>query len=137
MNFPKNLPRKCSLCLLATVLSAGGPIASEAAEIIDIGDRNQIFIDGRYLAATRNARIVACPPRKTYERCLSGWLRAYETILPVDGTFRGFHALSKDGVNWRRVTPGPRPNRTTCWGSTTGRNIRSWILPLRQASATR
>jgi len=108
-NFPRDLPHKCSLCLLTTVLSACLPIATEAAEIIDIGDRNQIFIDGRYLAATRNVRIVACPPRKTYERCLSGGLRAYETILPVDGTFRGFHALSKDGACWRKVKPGTEP----------------------------
>ena len=109
MNFPRNLPHKCSLYLLATVLSACVPIAIEAAEIIDIGDRNQIFIDGRYLDSSQNVGIEVYPPIKTYEHCLSGWLRAYETILPVDGTFRGFHALSKDGACWRRVKPGTEP----------------------------
>ena len=110
MNFSRSLSRKCSLFILATVLSACLPIATEAAEIIDIGDRNQVFIDGRYLAATHSARIVACPPRKTNERCLSGGgLQAYGTILPVDGTFRGFNALSKDGANWRRVAYGTVP----------------------------
>jgi hypothetical protein len=90
--------------LLAAVVEVRGA-SDDPAKPIDIGDRNQVFIDGRYLAAARDVRIVVCPPRKTYERCLIG-LHPYDTILPVDGTFRGFHALSKDGVHWRRVEPG-------------------------------
>ncbi len=84
-------------------------IAQQGGEIVDIGDRNQVFIDGRYMDSTEGCRIVLCPPRKTYEQCLSGWLHTYVTIFPVDGTFRGFHALTKDGVNWRRVAPGTAP----------------------------
>ena len=84
--------------------------------IVDIGNRNQVFIDGRYMDCTEGCRIVVCPPRKTYGQCRTTTLRGrlpwnpfYVTILPVDGTFRGFHALSKDGATWRRVEPGTAP----------------------------
>ncbi len=93
--------------LIVSCIHSG--VAQQEGEVVDIGNRNQVFIDGRYMDSTEGCRIVACPPRKTYEQCLSGWLRAYETILPVDGTFRGFHALSKDGIHWRRVDPGTEP----------------------------
>ena len=72
----------------------------------DIGDRNQVFIDGRYLDSATDVRITVNQPVKTYEQCLVGDLRGYETVLETDGTFRGFHALTKDGVRWRRGAAG-------------------------------
>ncbi len=105
------------LLIVSCIQSAG---AQQEGEVVDIGNRSQIFIDGRYLESAENVRIVACLPRKTQERCLAskpywvavkrgGWLHAYATILPVDGTFRGFDALTKDGANWRRVDRGTAP----------------------------
>ena len=106
--------------------------ADEAAKPIDIGDRNQVFIDGRDLAATRNVRIVACPPRKTYERCLTG-VHPYGTILPVDGVFRGFDALSKDGTHWREVAPGTKPESDDLVGLV-GKQPHPFVDPIAPAS---
>ncbi len=106
---------------LCVVTSGARGADGEAAKPIDIGDRNQVFIDGRYLAAKRNVRIAVCPPRKTYERCLTG-MHPYETILRVDGVFRGFHALSKDGVRWRRVEPGTKPESDDLLGLVEGQS---------------
>lgn len=96
--------------ILGGTIGTACAAADDASKPIAIGDRNQVFIDGRFLATQRNVRIAVCPPRKTYEQCLTG-LHPYDTILPVDGTFRGFHALSKDGAHWRRVEPGTRPEQ--------------------------
>ncbi len=84
-------------------------VAQQVGEVVDIGNRSQVFIDGRYLESTEGCRIVVCPPQKTYERCLKGLRHVYVRILPVDGTFRGFNALTKDGANWRRVYSGTAP----------------------------
>ncbi len=109
-----------------TIACLAGPAAAENGRTdrpIAIGDRNQVFIDGRYLAQRQNARIVVCPPKKTNETCLVGGLRGYETILPVDGVFKGFHALSKDGASWRRVTPGDEPEADDLVGLYNGKPI--------------
>ena len=92
-----------ALLVLAVVpcVKATGPL--------DVGNRNQVFIDGRYLESARNVRITVCPPVKTNEKCLEGKFGAYDSILPVDGVFKGFHALTKDGTHWRRVRPGVEP----------------------------
>lgn len=96
---------------------------SQKGRAIDIGDRNQVFIDGRYLAQRQNVRIVVCPPKKTNEKCLVGGLRGYETILPVDGVFKGYHALSKNGATWRRVKPGDEPEADDLVGLYNGKPI--------------
>ena len=78
---------------------------------MDIADRNQVFIDGRYLASAKNVRIVVCQRVKTNEICLRGQLGGYSAIMEPDGLFRWYQALTKDGVHWRRVsgwvTPEP------------------------------
>lgn len=81
-----------------------------AAEVLDVGDRNQVFIDGRFLQRASNVRIVVCPPKKTNEICLRGNLGGYSSIMKPDGVFRGFSALTKDGVHWRRVPSGTLPD---------------------------
>jgi len=98
-----------SLCLLATVFSACGSIAVGAAEAIDIGDRNQIFIDGRYLDSAQNVKIEVCKPIKTNHKCLVGSLGGYSSIIKPDGKFRMWNALTKDGVTWRRVSGATQP----------------------------
>ena len=109
MEIPRNPPRKCVLCLLAMVLSAYLPVATRAAEIVDIGDRNQIFIDGRYLDSTKNVTIEVCRPIKTNHKCLVGQLGGYSSIGKPDGKLRLWNALTKDGVTWRRVSGGTLP----------------------------
>lgn len=106
---PKTLPQIISSCLLAAALSACLPIATEAAETIDIGDRNQIFIDGRYLESAKNVDIEVCKPIKTNHKCLVGRLGGYSSIGKPDGKLKWWNALTKDGVNWRRVSSGTLP----------------------------
>jgi hypothetical protein len=95
----------------AVVLLVAGavPCSVDAAEVVDVGDRNQVFVDGRYLASKKNVSIVVCRPTKTNEKCLRGNLGGYSSIMTPDGVFRGFHALTKDGIKWRRVTVGTMP----------------------------
>ncbi len=107
--------------LIVSCIHSG--VAQQEGEVVDIGDRNQVFIDGRYMDSTEGCRIVVCPPRKTYEKCLEGLQSAYVTILPVDGTFRGFHALTKDGANWRRVGSGTAPEPDDVLGLKNGVSV--------------
>ena len=85
------------------------PSAAAAAEVLDVGERNQIFIDQRFLDRASNVRIVVCTPKKTNEKCLHGNLGGYSSLMEPDGVFRGFSALTKDGVHWRRVASGAVP----------------------------
>ena len=99
--------------LLWAVATNAAPARDPHGGVLDIADRNQVFIDGRFLQEQRNVRIVVCPPAKTREKCLVGQgmkvLRGYGNIMAVDGVFRGFDALSKDGSQWRRVKKGTQP----------------------------
>lgn len=87
--------------LLIPLLCAG----VEGAEApLDIGDRNQVFIDGRFLTETENVRIVTCPPVKTNEVSLKGKLGGYSSLITPRKDFRWYSALSKDGIHWRRTS---------------------------------
>ncbi len=79
------------------------------AEVLDIGDRNQVFIDGRFLEEAESVKLKVCPPKKTDEQCWHGSIGGYSQIMEPDGVFRGFYALTKDGTNWRRSKPGELP----------------------------
>jgi len=84
--------------------------SNEMSDTIYIGEQRQIFIDGRYLQQKENVRIIVNPPVKTHEKCLvDGLSRPYGNIMEVDGLFRGFDALSKDGTNFRQVERGTEP----------------------------
>ena len=106
---PHRLSRHVIVGLFALVFSVCLPLAAETAEPIDIADRNQVFLDGRFLDRAENVRIVVCRPKKTNEKCLVGRLGGYSSIMEPDGVFRGFVALTKDGVHWRRVPGGTLP----------------------------
>lgn len=69
---------------------------------LDIGDRNQVFIDGRFLESANNVRIAVCEPIKTNEHCLVGELGGYSSLVEVRPDFLWYSALTKDGVHWRR-----------------------------------
>ena len=109
MIVPRNLPQIASPFLLAAIMAASAPIAVRATEFIDIGDRNQVFIDGRYIESAKNVSIEVCRPIKTNDRCLVGSLGGYSSIIKPDGKFRWFSALTKDGINWRRVSGSVQP----------------------------
>ncbi len=106
--------------LIASCIHSG--VAQQEGEVVDIGSRNQVFIDGRYMDSTEGCRIVLCPLRKTYEKCLVGpFPKSYATLFEVDGVFRGFHALTNDGTNWRRVAVGTPPEPDDILGAYFGR----------------
>jgi len=117
-----------ALVIVAAELSVG-LLADEKvqAPVLDIGGRNQVFIDGRYLHKKHNVRIVVCPPTKTNEKCLVGQgmkvLRGYGNVMVVDGVFRGFTALSKDGTNFRRVEKGTSPEPDDIVGYVNGMSV--------------
>jgi len=71
---------------------------------MDIGGRNQVFIDGRFLEDADGVRICVCPPIKTNEKCLVGHLGGYSSLVEPHEGFRWYTALTKDGVHWRRVS---------------------------------
>ena len=126
----KYLPSFVTLVTLFTAagMSVGLPAAPNALPAtIDVGDRNQVFIDGRYLHEKQNVRIVVCPPAKTNEKCLVGEgmkvLRGYGNIMSVDGEFRGFDALSKDGAQFRRVKKGTLPETDDIVGYVNGKAV--------------
>ena len=95
--------------------------------VLDVADRNQIFIDERFLQEKQNVRIVVCPPTKTNEKCLVGrsWTdrQGYGNIMAVDQTFRGFDALSKDGVHWRQVKKGTEAEPSDVVGYIDGMSV--------------
>ena len=105
------------LCTFPILTAPPGPTTH------DIGSRNQVFIDGRYLDSATNVRISVNQPVKTFDKCLVGNLRGYDTVLPVDGTFKGYHALTKDGVYWRRVRPGTPPEADDILGLYDGQRV--------------
>ena len=95
--------------------------------MLDIGTRNQVFIDGRFLAERENVDIVVQQPLKTGERnIVSGkythiggtrershpptlegeheiWV--YSQVMENDGVFKGFECVSKNGTDWNWTTP--------------------------------
>ena len=67
--------------LFAVAFFACLPLVAETVEPIDIADRNQVFLAGRFLDRAENVRIVVCRPTKTNEKCLVGRLGGYSLIM--------------------------------------------------------
>jgi len=106
------------LCVMAAML---GPLLgwlplAEGQDVLDIGDRNQVFIDGRFVQDAQGVKIKVCPPKKTDEQCWRGNTGAYVQIMEPDGVFRAFFALTKDGKTWRRATHGKLPEKDDILG---------------------
>ena len=116
-----------SMALASAWLTNSAPARDNHGTVLDIADRNQIFIDKRFLQEKQNVRIIVCPPVKTNEKCLVGEgmkvLRGYGNVMAVDGTFRGFDALSKDGTQWRRVKKGTKPEPDDTVGYVNGMSV--------------
>jgi len=133
---PPDLLQKALLGFAMACLPAISQIA-RGGEPVDIADRNQIFIDGRYIEKGKSVRIVVQRPRKTGERNLvSGIYRAvpehplelrdgpdlwvYAQILENDGTFRGFGFVSEDGIKWQVATEALLEAGNFAYGLRTG-----------------
>ncbi len=102
---PYNSNVGIAVTMLAMALIAlAAPCLAQEDKTIDIGDRNQVFIDGRYLQAATNVQISVCRPIKTNEKCLVGHLGGYSSLVVPQEGFKWYSALTKDGVNWRRVS---------------------------------
>ena len=109
--------RRVPLSQLSGMLAVAACLSTPAQEatqprrdgMVEIADRNQVFIDGRFLASKKNVRIAVCPPVKTNEVCVRGRLGGYSSIMEPDGLFRWYHALTKDGTHWRRVSGWTTP----------------------------
>lgn len=116
-----------STALASAWITNSAPAADNQGAVLEIADRNQIFIDRRFLQEKQNVRIVVCPPVKTNEKCIVGEgmnvLRGYGNVMAVDGTFRGFDALSKDGSRWRRVKKGTKPEPDDIVGYINGMSV--------------
>jgi hypothetical protein len=100
---------------------ARGESTSTRPAVLDVGDRRQVFIDGRFLAASRNVELVVHPPRKTGERTLAGdrpWESDgpgnYSCVIETDGDYHLWYpadkglcyARSKDGIRWEKPNLG-------------------------------
>lgn len=103
---------------LATLL---GLPPARGQEAVRVGSRNQIFLDGRFLAERSDVRITVQPPRKTGERNIVAGVHAmfpgrpievtdgpessaYLQVMENDGVYRGFRYVSKNGVDWEWAT---------------------------------
>ena len=108
--------------------SAAGP-KEAASEIIDIGDRKQLFIDGLFFESSYNVALHVVPPAKTGERTLVSdrpWENATLNWFSVmdDGKYRMWYecydvegwptaddtsfcyAESADGIRWDKPSLG-------------------------------
>ncbi len=100
------------------VLTVG---ADWAGEPLDVGDRRQVFIDGRFLAASDHVELVMHPPRKTGERTLvpdRPWeaegFDTYNCVLKLEDTYHLWYsagpglcyARSRDGITWEKPILG-------------------------------
>ena len=83
-NFSMHTPTITFLVLLFSLAGIG-----RAAEVLDIGDQNQIFLDGRFLQEAEGVKLKVCPPKKTDEQCWRGDTGGYSQIMEPDGVFRG------------------------------------------------
>ena len=88
--------------------------------IVRIGDKNQIFIDGRFVESRKNVQINVQSPQAIHEWCIESGtysrdasghklmdgidVPTYQSIYESDGIYKRFQFASTDGVRWKRAT---------------------------------
>lgn len=85
--------------LLLLLITSSSPGANDS--VLAIGDRRQVFIDGRFLASANNVKLVAHPPRKTGEHNLAadrpwerGGLGPYSCVIKEGEVYKmWYHAM--------------------------------------------
>ncbi|HSW46625.1 MAG TPA: hypothetical protein VLM89_13765 [Phycisphaerae bacterium] len=112
-------------CGLAPAIASatGGPAVKSQADdpsVLDVGERRQVFIDGRFMANSRDVELVVHPPRKTGERTLVAdkpWegrdIDNNCTVMKQGDTYHLWYpahelcyARSKDGIHWEKPSLG-------------------------------
>jgi len=68
-NHRKILRFRGCFAVLAMLLFTTAVTTAETG-VLDVGDRNQVFIDGRFLESASDVRIVVCEPVKSHEKRL-------------------------------------------------------------------
>ena len=120
------------LVLAGAALALGLELATAAAEPLDIGNARQVFIDGRFMAESRNVTLEVHSPRKTGEWNIKpehpwerGGVGPYSNLLYDGQTYHFWYhvmdmvqwhtgptngcicyARSRDGIHWEKPTLG-------------------------------
>ncbi len=110
------------ILLSASFVAAQAANLSENPDaILDLGNRRQVFIDGRFFASAKNVELAVHPPRKTGERTLVAdrpWEGSgpgtYSTVIYMDGVYHLWYpsragicyARSSDGITWDKPNLG-------------------------------
>lgn len=119
----RSLSRLRAISMLAVVVALA-PLAARVAlaeDAIDVGDRRQVFIDGKFLTNAKNVELVVHPPCKTGEHTLVAdrpWegdgIGTYSVVHKVGDTYHLWYpvkagicyARSKDGIQWEKPALG-------------------------------
>ncbi len=107
------------LALIAALASAAESARSE--RVLEVGSRRQVFIDGRFLAESRDVELVMHPPIRTGEHTLvpdrpweADGLGTYCTVMKTGETYHLWYpadqglcyARSADGIRWEKPNLG-------------------------------
>ena len=86
--------RRIMLCITANLLALS-LCASAAAQPMDVGDKKQVFIDGRFIASSLDVALVVNRPRVTGEKLIMRdrpyedfWVGGYQSIIQEDARIR-------------------------------------------------
>lgn len=104
--YPSGPALGAALIALLTTARAPGGSADDPERAIQVGDRRQVFIDGRFLEDARGVELRLHPPRKTGELTIRpehpwerGGIGPYSSVLKEGSTFHmWYHAV--DSLNW-------------------------------------
>ena len=105
-------PRRVFRMMLVAFAGASllAPLAARGGEVIDVGDRRELFIDGHLIERLDNARLTAHEPR--YE----GKVVMFDK--PWEGKFSFYSTVIKDGATYRLYYRGlPKAEHDTGWES--------------------
>ena len=105
---------KSNLLSLMTLLFCFTALLPLSAQVIDIGNRRQLFVDNKFVIDKRNVDLRFHQPRKTEEITIPSdsaeVLGGYNSVLEKDGIYHMWYtvssavayARSNDGIHWER-----------------------------------
>ena len=123
-------PRRVFRMMLVAFAGASllAPLAARGGEVIDVGDRRELFIDGHLIERLDNARLTAHEPRYEgkvvmFDKPWEGKFSFYSTVIKDGATYRLYYrglpkaehdtgwenlcyAESDDGIHWRKPNLG-------------------------------
>lgn len=109
------------LCAIPSGAFAAAAASGGKSAVINIGDQRQVFIDGRFLAESRNVELTVHRPRKTGEKTLVAdrpwegkYVDTYSCVMQVGNLYHLWYpadaglcyARSKDGIHWEKPSLG-------------------------------